>query len=153
MAPGIEAPAQTDALLDEAIGLMRGPSVAVLTGAGVSHRLGHPRLPRRGRPRAHADDRARSSSPPSARASATGRAATSAGARSAAAQPNAGHLALAGIEAAGLVNGVITQNVDGLHLRAGSRHVVELHGGMDRVLCLTCGQHFARRRSPIGSQS
>ena len=43
-----------------------------------------------------------------------------------------------------MVNGVITQNVDGLHLRAGSRRVVDLHGTMDRVRCLTCGQSFAR---------
>jgi NAD-dependent SIR2 family protein deacetylase len=61
------------------------------------------------------------------------------------AQPNAAHFALAGMEAAGIANGVITQNVDGLHRRAGSRHVVELHGGMDRVLCVTCGQHYARQ--------
>ena len=40
--------------------------------------------------------------------------------------------------------GVITQNVDGLHTRAGSRRVVPLHGTMDRVLCLRCGQMFAR---------
>src|SRR6188508_1899297 len=60
------------------------------------------------------------------------------------AQPNRGHLALADLEAAGLVDGVITQNVDGLHLKAGSQHVVDLHGSMDRVRCLTCGQAFAR---------
>jgi NAD-dependent SIR2 family protein deacetylase len=41
-------------------------------------------------------------------------------------------------------NGVITQNVDGLHLKAGSQHVVDLHGTMDRVHCLSCGQSFAR---------
>ncbi len=62
-----------------------------------------------------------------------------------AAEPNAGHLALADLEVAGRVVGVVTQNVDGLHLRAGSRHVVEVHGSVDRVACLTCGQLFARR--------
>src|SRR5690606_8922343 len=41
-------------------------------------------------------------------------------------------------------NGVITQNVDGLHLAAGSARVVDLHGSMDRVRCLDCGQFFAR---------
>jgi NAD-dependent SIR2 family protein deacetylase len=61
-----------------------------------------------------------------------------------AAQPNRGHLALADLEAAGVVDGVITQNVDGLHLKAGSQHVVDLHGSMDRVRCLNCGQTFAR---------
>nr|WP_246376495.1 Sir2 family NAD-dependent protein deacetylase [Conyzicola lurida] len=64
--------------------------------------------------------------------------------RFAAAAPNAGHTAIADLEAAGLVNGVITQNVDGLHLRAGSQRVVDLHGSMDRVRCLTCGQYYAR---------
>jgi len=60
------------------------------------------------------------------------------------ARPNAGHRALADLESAGAVNGVMTQNVDGLHLRAGSQRVVDLHGSMDRVRCLTCGQTFAR---------
>ncbi|GAA1693959.1 hypothetical protein GCM10009808_08840 [Microbacterium sediminicola] len=61
------------------------------------------------------------------------------------AQPNAGHTALATWEAHGLASGVITQNVDGLHVRAGSRRVVELHGTMRRVSCLHCGQVFDRR--------
>lgn len=61
------------------------------------------------------------------------------------AEPNPGHLALAQMESAGQVTGVITQNVDGLHLRAGSSRVIEVHGTMRRVLCLTCGQVFDRR--------
>ena len=60
------------------------------------------------------------------------------------AEPNAGHRALASLELQGGVNGVITQNVDGLHLRAGSQRVVDLHGSMDRVRCLSCGQLYAR---------
>jgi NAD-dependent SIR2 family protein deacetylase len=60
------------------------------------------------------------------------------------AEPNAGHRALAALEIRGGVNGVITQNVDGLHLRAGSMRVVDLHGTMDRVRCLRCGQLYAR---------
>ena len=60
------------------------------------------------------------------------------------AAPNDGHRALAELELAGIVNGVMTQNVDGLHLQAGSQRVVDLHGTMDRVRCLTCGQRFAR---------
>jgi NAD-dependent SIR2 family protein deacetylase len=63
----------------------------------------------------------------------------------AAAQPNDGHLALAELESRGIASGVITQNVDGLHVRAGSRRVVELHGTMRRVLCTHCGQVFDRR--------
>lgn len=60
-------------------------------------------------------------------------------------EPNPGHLALARLERAGIVSGVVTQNVDGLHLRAGSARVVELHGTMHRTLCLHCGQVFDRR--------
>jgi NAD-dependent SIR2 family protein deacetylase len=65
-------------------------------------------------------------------------------ARFVSAEPNAGHIALAELEAAGRVPGVVTQNVDGLHGKAGSRHVVEVHGSVDRVVCLRCGQLFAR---------
>ena len=54
-------------------------------------------------------------------------------------------LLVAALENEGIATGVITQNVDGLHLRAGSRRVVELHGTMRRVLCLHCGQVFDRR--------
>jgi NAD-dependent SIR2 family protein deacetylase len=60
------------------------------------------------------------------------------------ADPNGGHSALAELELAGIVNGIVTQNVDGLHLRAGSQRVVDLHGTMDRVRCLQCGQLYAR---------
>ena len=55
------------------------------------------------------------------------------------ARPNAGHYAVAALEAAGHVSGVITQNVDGLHRAAGSPDAIELHGGLDRVICVTCG--------------
>jgi NAD-dependent SIR2 family protein deacetylase len=54
------------------------------------------------------------------------------------AQPNAGHRAVAALTAAGRVSAVITQNVDGLHHAAGSSDAVELHGSLDRVLCLDC---------------
>jgi NAD-dependent SIR2 family protein deacetylase len=60
------------------------------------------------------------------------------------AAPNAGHVALAVLESAGVVNGILTQNVDALHERAGSARVVNLHGRLDRVRCLTCGQVYAR---------
>jgi NAD-dependent deacetylase sirtuin 4 len=55
------------------------------------------------------------------------------------ARPNAGHFALAELEDAGAVQGIITQNVDGLHHAAGSRRVVELHGSLASVRCLACG--------------
>ena len=60
-------------------------------------------------------------------------------ARFSGAQPNAAHRALAALEAAGRLAGVITQNVDRLHQRAGSRRVVELHGALADVRCLRCG--------------
>jgi NAD-dependent SIR2 family protein deacetylase len=60
------------------------------------------------------------------------------------ARPNAGHRALAALEAAGLLAGVITQNVDRLHHEAGSRRVVELHGALAEVRCLACGVLEAR---------
>lgn len=54
------------------------------------------------------------------------------------AAPNAGHHALAALEQAGRIHGIITQNVDGLHTRAGSRRLIELHGNIHGVLCLDC---------------
>ncbi|MEU0336756.1 NAD-dependent protein deacetylase [Streptomyces sp. NPDC006193] len=61
------------------------------------------------------------------------------------ARPNAGHRAVAAFGRRGLLSGVITQNVDGLHQAAGSEDVVELHGSLDRVVCLTCGAVSPRR--------
>lgn len=58
--------------------------------------------------------------------------------------PNIGHLGVAALEAAGVVTGVITQNVDLLHTKAGSRHVVDLHGSYATVVCLSCGQSLSR---------
>jgi NAD-dependent deacetylase len=56
------------------------------------------------------------------------------------AEPNAGHLALAALEHAGLVSAVVTQNIDGLHLRAGSHDVIEVHGSIRTASCLECGK-------------
>lgn len=56
------------------------------------------------------------------------------------AEPNAAHDALAALEAAGLVDAVVTQNVDGLHQRAGSRDVVEVHGSIRSAVCLECSR-------------
>ncbi|MDA0250773.1 MAG: NAD-dependent protein deacetylase [Actinobacteria bacterium] len=64
--------------------------------------------------------------------------------RMAATRPNAGHWALAELERAGVVVGVITQNVDLLHTRAGSRSVINLHGTYARVVCLDCGATMSR---------
>jgi NAD-dependent deacetylase len=55
------------------------------------------------------------------------------------AKPNAGHTALAELERRGLVQAVVTQNIDTLHSRAGSREVIEVHGSIRRSVCLACG--------------
>ena len=62
----------------------------------------------------------------------------------AAAQPNDGHRAVADLQRYGLLAGIVTQNVDGLHQAAGACDVVELHGALDRVICLQCGQTSPR---------
>jgi NAD-dependent SIR2 family protein deacetylase len=62
----------------------------------------------------------------------------------AAAVPNAGHHAVAELQRRGLLAGIITQNVDGLHQAAGARPVIELHGSLHRVVCLHCGEQTSR---------
>ena len=53
-------------------------------------------------------------------------------------QPNPGHFALAELEQLGIVRAIITQNVDGLHTAAGSKHVLEMHGSLRVAVCLAC---------------
>ncbi len=73
-----------------------------------------------------------------------------------AADPNDGHRAVAALQAGGLVSELVTQNVDGLHQRAGASEVVELHGSLAEVVCLTCRdvvpreplQHRLRQQNP-----
>ncbi len=128
--------------LEAAFDLLGG-TIAVLTGAGISTDSGIPDYRGRGAPRR---------TPMTIEqflAGAAFRRRYWAGSylgwrRFTAASPNAGHLALADLEEAGRVRGVATQNVDGLHLAAGSRRVVEIHGAVDRVVCLDCGQMYAR---------
>ncbi len=64
--------------------------------------------------------------------------------RIAAAEPNEGHRALARLEAAGRVRCLVTQNVDRLHRKAGSRRLIDLHGRLDRVECLGCRASYGR---------
>jgi NAD-dependent SIR2 family protein deacetylase len=59
-------------------------------------------------------------------------------------QPNAGHRAVAALERDGVVGGVITQNVDLLHTKAGSGNVINLHGTYSQVVCLNCGHTMTR---------
>jgi NAD-dependent SIR2 family protein deacetylase len=60
------------------------------------------------------------------------------------AQPNLAHRVLADFQQRGLVSTIVTQNVDGLHQAAGAENVIDLHGRIDRVVCLTCGQRSSR---------
>ncbi len=60
------------------------------------------------------------------------------------AQPNLGHIALAELEHLGVLDGVITQNIDGLHQAAGSQRVIEFHGAGGRLACLGCGAKYGR---------
>ncbi len=73
--------------------------------------------------------------------------------RVAAARPGRAHHALARLEAAGLLAGVVTQNVDGLHQRAGSRGVIDLHGRLDAVECLQCQAVVDRARFQLALEA
>lgn len=61
------------------------------------------------------------------------------------ARPNEAHRKLAQLEQAGTLTGVVTQNIDGLHQEAGSRHVMELHGSVHRNYCMKCGKFYDMR--------
>ncbi|HWS35348.1 MAG TPA: NAD-dependent protein deacetylase [Actinoplanes sp.] len=60
------------------------------------------------------------------------------------ARPNEGHQAVARLQGQGLLAGIITQNVDGLHQEAGGRDVIELHGNLARIVCLDCRESSGR---------
>lgn len=134
-----------DSQLNKLASLMKGKQFAVLSGAGISTDSGIPdyRGPlTRNIPRnpvkhdefiKHAEARKRYWSRAS-RGFATVNDAL----------PNTGHLALAEMEMNGLLKGVITQNVDGLHQAAGSKNVIELHGTLHAVNCLACAKTYSR---------
>ena len=138
-----EAP--TRAGLAEAVALLRGRRVTALTGAGISTESGIPDY--RG-----PTTRARARNPiqhgqfvrdAAARRRYWARSVIG-WPRVAAAEPNAAHAALAALERRGVLAGVVTQNVDRLHARAGSQRVIELHGALSDVACLDCGGREAR---------
>ena len=132
------------AAVGRAVDVLAGRRVAVLTGAGVSTDSGIPDYRGKGAPvRTPMTAQEFLSSEAARRRYWVG---SHLGWRAfAASSPNGGHEALAALEHAGIATGIITQNVDGLHVRAGSRRVVELHGTMRRVFCTHCGQVFDRR--------
>jgi NAD-dependent SIR2 family protein deacetylase len=126
--------------MDEIAGQVGGGGVAVLSGAGISTESGIPDYRgvsgrhRRNTPMTYQDFVADEANRRRYWARGyIGRRAV------AAARPNAGHHAVQALHAAGYVDSVITQNVDGLHQAAGTTEAVALHGSLDRVVCLGCG--------------
>jgi NAD-dependent SIR2 family protein deacetylase len=120
--------------------LVRARSVLALTGAGLSTESG---IPDYRSPEALARARRPIQGPEFVRSESLrrrywARAALGWG-RMREAQPNAGHRALATLERAGVVSRIVTQNVDGLHRKAGSAGAIELHGALAEVACLACG--------------
>jgi len=125
------------------VALLAGRRVAVLTGAGISTDSGIPDYRGPDSPPANPMTIRQFTSSPDYRRRYWAR--NHVGWRHmAAAGPNAGHRALAALERAGVVTGVITQNVDLLHTKAGSRRVINLHGSYARVVCLNCGHAMPR---------
>ncbi|HLI58195.1 MAG TPA: NAD-dependent protein deacetylase [Solirubrobacteraceae bacterium] len=125
--------------------LVRGGGVAILSGAGISTESGIPdyRGPS-GRLRAQLPMTIREFTG-SVEARRRYWARSQIGwPRMSSATPNAGHQAVAALQAAGVLAGIITQNVDGLHQAAGTRSVIELHGSLARVVCLECGARTPR---------
>ena len=123
---------------DAALDLLGGRTV-VLTGAGLSTDSGIPDYRGPGAPVRMPMTFQDFVAQPREPAAATGPAHTSAGRGWATAEPNDGHRALARLEALGRVHFLITQNVDGLHERAGQQQLVALHGRISEVVCLDCG--------------
>jgi NAD-dependent deacetylase sirtuin 4 len=138
--PGADTPVDLEALT----ALLAGRRIVALTGAGCSTESGIPDYRGGGRtgprnPIQHDAFMRR----PEVRRRYWARA-TLGWERFKAARPNAAHAALAQLEAAGALVGIITQNVDRLHHQAGSRRVVELHGAIADVRCVGCGAHEPR---------
>nr|WP_245346997.1 NAD-dependent protein deacetylase [Arthrobacter stackebrandtii] len=140
--PAVLAPADA-AVLDTVAGMLRGLPVALLTGAGLSTDSGIP------------DYRGPSAAPrqpltyqefmgdPDLRRRYWAR--NHLGwAHMQRAEPNSGHYAAADLERAGVLTGIITQNVDRLHQAAGAQNVVDLHGRFDQIVCTDCGNSYSR---------
>ncbi|MDH6115165.1 NAD-dependent SIR2 family protein deacetylase [Kitasatospora sp. MAP12-15] len=131
--------------LDEIARLLAGRGVAVLSGAGLSTESGIPDYRgatgsrRRGTPMTYQEFVA--SEAGRRRYWARSHVGWQAIVR---AEPNAGHRAVEELRRSGRVSAVITQNVDGLHRAAGTLDAVELHGGLDRVICLDCRRTSTR---------
>jgi len=130
--------------LDQAMGVLVGRPLVALTGAGLSTDSGIPDYRGPGSPRRTPVTYQEFVSGEAARRRYWARSHVG-WARMAHAAPNAGHRAIAALEEAGVLHGLITQNVDGLHGDAGSRTVIDLHGRIDTVVCLGCRVRSPRR--------
>ena len=129
--------------IDYARGLISGKRIVALTGAGISTDSGIPDYRGQGRVPKHPMSFDSFMSSEQARIRYWARSFVG-WSRIADAKPNGGHLALAAAERTGNLDQIITQNVDGLHQAAGSKKVIDLHGRLDRVRCMTCGQIMSR---------
>ena len=129
--------------LDHARDLLQGKKILALTGAGISTDSGIPDYRGAGRVVRHplTFDDFMGSAANQARYWARSYVGWN---RIVLAEPNPGHFALANAEKTGRLTSVLTQNVDGLHQKAGSTSVLELHGRLDRVLCTKCGDILSR---------
>lgn len=134
--------------IDQALEVVRSGGTLVLTGAGVSTDSGIPDYRGPGKPVRNPMWFSEFVGSPTARQRYWARA-HAGWSRMASARPNAAHVALARLERLGVVTGVITQNVDGLHTDAGSRRLIELHGRLSDVVCLSCGNLCAREEHAI----
>ena len=137
------AHAPSTPMIEQAISTLRGRRAAVLTGAGISTDSGIPDYRGEGAPKAHPMTYQKFMESHRHRqrywlGSHLG------WGRFASATPNQGHRAIAAAEASSAFSGVVTQNVDALHHKAGSLRVVDLHGRLDKVRCVHCGQSFTR---------
>lgn len=132
------------AVADEALGLLDGRAVVALTGAGLSTDSGIPDYRGPDAPPRRPMTYAEFTSGPVAQRRYWARSHLG-WSRIRRAAPNPGHRALAELERHGRLRGLITQNVDGLHERAGSHAVIDLHGRISDVICLGCKRITSRR--------
>ncbi|MGA2615428.1 MAG: NAD-dependent protein deacetylase [Spirochaetia bacterium] len=132
--------------IESLAGLIRGRRLIVLSGAGLSTESGIPdyRGPQSAARHAQPISYREFITDPAKRARYWARSAVG-WPRVRSARPNAGHASFAGMEQGGVLHGVITQNVDGLHQAAGSRNVVELHGTLAEVVCQDCAAREPRQ--------
>jgi NAD-dependent SIR2 family protein deacetylase len=131
--------------LDYAREQLAGKSILVLTGAGVSTESGIPDYRGEGKTERHPMTLDVFMGTEAARARYWARSYVG-WSVIANAKPNASHFALAQAESLGRISHIITQNVDSLHQQAGSKKVTELHGRLDKVICMTCRALIYRLR-------